>query len=399
MSEARGVQLSNFWKPASSPESTQGTCNKAKILSQLGAITWELSQLRFDKIGSLLEREGTFHTTECLSRSHVLYERFSLDIPRGPFCSETEFYDSVISAFLAHAETLSLSHHCFVAPVPKKNEYDTHSAYVQAVDLWNDFMTVGCKTESSTNRLDYIIVASALREIIQSHSLASDDRNSFPLYHADLSVNNIYVDEEYNITCIIDWGFASSVPEFMLLAPPGLPQFRDEISQDLYKSFIDGFIAAIPDSFAKIATHRYQKSLSYSQVSWRLTRLLSLDSLDDYSLFSTVWDFVHDPSTDLGQYLLAQRCSSHFSHIYRSIEQDDVPASQIKDKEQDYFDKEPLRYTIAKKLTLISEWNSQHETNSPRLRERMFLADSRLWKSIIQFMQIWEDNSSYRALV
>jgi hypothetical protein len=392
MSEARGVPLSKFWKPANLSDSN--LCDKAKILSQLGAITWKLSQLRFGKIGSLLEDQGTFEISECLSRSHVFNERFFLDIPRGPFCSEDEFYDSVISAFLKHAETLNMSHHCFVAPVPKQNEYDTHSEYVQAVDLWNDFMTVGCKTESSTNRLDYIIVASTLREIIQSLGLATDNSSSFPLYHADLSVNNIYVDEDFNITCIIDWGFASSVPESILLAPPGLPQFRNEISQELYKSFNDGFISAIPESFEKTLACRYQKLLGFSQVSWRLTRLLSLDSLDDFNLFATAWGIVLGSSKDLEHYLLAQRRSDHFSQIYRRIQQNDMPTSQIERDELEYFDKKTLRYTIAKKLTFISEWGTQHDTtNSRKFRERIFLADSRLWKSIMQSIQDREDRS------
>ncbi|KAL2846312.1 hypothetical protein BJX68DRAFT_256522 [Aspergillus pseudodeflectus] len=353
MSEPRGVPLLKFWTPANPSESN--LCDKAKILSQLSAITWKLSY---------------FQITECLSRSHVFNKRVFLDIPRGPFYSENKFYNSAVSAFLEHAETLNMSHHCFVAPVPKQNEYDTHSEYIQAVDLWNDFMAVGCKTESSTNRLDYVIVASTLRELIQRLGLATDNSNSFPLYHADLSVNNIYVDEDFNITCIIDWGFASSVPEFMLLAPPDLPQLRDEISQELYKPFSGGFLSAIPEFSEKTLAYRYQNLLGFSQ------------------------DFVHGPSKDLEHYLLAQRPSDHFSQIYRRIQQDDMPTSQIKRDEQEYFDNKTLRYTIAKKLTLISEWGTQHDTtNSPRFQERVFLADSRLWKSIMQSMQDCEDIS------
>ncbi|KAL2784249.1 hypothetical protein BJX66DRAFT_316927, partial [Aspergillus keveii] len=34
-----------------------------------------------------------------------------------------------------HAEILNMSHHSFVAPVLKQNEYDSHSEYAQAVDF------------------------------------------------------------------------------------------------------------------------------------------------------------------------------------------------------------------------------------------------------------------------
>ncbi|KAJ0426701.1 RNase H domain-containing protein [Aspergillus carlsbadensis] len=366
MSEARGVPLSTFWKPAgcSKSDQDQDIANKANVLSQLGAITWKLSQLRLNQIGSLLEEQGTFHMTECLSRSHIFHERFLLGIPRGPFDTEKDFYDSVIAVFLAYVEELSLFHHCFVAPVPKRDAYDSHSQYRQAVDLWNDFVAVGDKIESPGNQLDYNIVAHALREIIQRLGLETDS-TSFPLYHADLSANNIYVDDEYNITCIIDRAFASSIPEFMLLAPPGLPQFGDEISPDLFKSFANGFMAAIPDSLEKKSARRYQELLDSSQVYWRLTRLLSLDSIDDYSLFATVWD---------------------------AASRDNIPTRRVERHEREYFDNKTLKYTIAKKLTLISEWNTQHDTtNVPRLRQQMFLADSRVWKSIMQSMQGWED--------
>ncbi|KAL2846714.1 hypothetical protein BJY01DRAFT_234513 [Aspergillus pseudoustus] len=234
--------------PASSPKSTQDTCNKAKIL--------------FNKI-------------KYLSHSHLLYKQFSLDIPRGPFYSKSIFYNSVISAFLTHAKTL----------IPKQNKYNTNSRYIQAVDLWNNFITIGCKTKSLTNRLDYIIMASALREIIESLGLTTDNSNLFPLYYPNLS------------------GFTSSIPKFILLAPPGLPQFHNKISQDLYKSFINSFITIIPDSFNKTLAYKYQKLLSNSQ------------------------DFIHGPLKDLGQYFLAQQYSPHFSYIYHRIKQDNMPVS------------------------------------------------------------------------
>lgn len=94
------------------------------MLSQLGSITWKLSQLRFDQIGSLFKEQESFDVKEYLSRSHAMQDRYSLEeIPRGSFTSTAEFHDSLITAFTEHAETLLLSHHCLVAPVPRRDDY------------------------------------------------------------------------------------------------------------------------------------------------------------------------------------------------------------------------------------------------------------------------------------
>ncbi|KAJ6117944.1 hypothetical protein N7523_005695 [Penicillium sp. IBT 18751x] len=394
MSEAPGWPLSKVWRPAGSPQPGLESLSKAKVLSQLCGITWKLSQLRFDKIGSLFEVDESFEMKECLSRGHMLHGRYSLEIPRGPFTSGAEFYDSLVTAFLEHAEILHLSHHYFVAPVPSRGDYPSSKQYESAVDLWNDFVAVGQKTDSSDNRLDYMIAGDALRDMVQKLELPAVNPVTFPLHHPDLSVNNIYVDDDYNITCLIDWAFASSIPESMLLATPGLPQYRDEISSELHMPFIDGFIDAIPRSMEDRSIHRYRESLEQGQVSWRLSRLLSLDSICDYTLFATIWKFAHGPERDLEQYFVRQRRSPHYIRLYNEVQQEDQPLSKIEKDEKDYFRNKVLRSTIAKKLTLTSEWKAQYTANnSPRLRQDMFVASPKLWKWIQRFMQDWEDTS------
>lgn len=394
MSEAPGWPLSKVWKPAGSHQPDLETASKVKILFQLGGITWKLSQLRFDKIGSLFEEGTSFEIKECLSRGHMLLERYSLEIPRGPFFSETDFYDSLISAFSGQAETLQLSHHCFVAPVPSRDEYQSGRQYEKAVDLWNDFVTVGRKTDSSNNRLDYIIVADALRDILRKLELPAVNPGTFPLHHSDLSVNNIFVDDDYNITCLIDWAFASSIPESMLLATPGLPQYRDELRSELHIPFIDGFIAAIPGPMNEKFIHKYRESFEPGQVAWRLSRLLNLDSISDYTLFSTIWQFARGANQKMGQYFLQQRGSPHYIRLYNEVQQEDRPVWKVEEDEKDYFRYKNFRKTIAKKLTLVSEWKAQYTDNQPpRLRKNLFVASPQLWKWIQQFVQDWEDMS------
>jgi len=91
-------------------------------------------------------------------------------------------------------------------------------------------MAVENKLDSSDIRLDYVIAGDSLQDIVQRLDPPKTKPESFPLCHLDLSVNNIYVDNSYNITYVIEWELASTAPEAMLLIPPGLLQSRDELS-------------------------------------------------------------------------------------------------------------------------------------------------------------------------
>ncbi|KAE8152071.1 kinase-like domain-containing protein [Aspergillus avenaceus] len=369
MSEARGWPLSKVWRPVGSPLDDLDASSKGKVLRELGDITWKLSQLRLGRIGSPFEENGSFEVKECLSRGHMLHERYDLEIPRGPFASDAEFYNSLISAFLEHAEALQLSHHCFIAPVPLPNNYEMRTLYTDAVNLWNDFVAVGNKIDSSINRRDYVIAGDALRDILARDiipSLESPEttEETFPLCHPDLSVNNIFVDDDINITCIIDWAFASSIPEFMLLPAPGLPQYGDEVSSQLRLRFTDGFIAALPESTEKRSVDKYRKSLEQSQLSWK----------------------------NIGKYFFQQRCSPHYIQILNELQKDDQQPEKVEKEEREYFRNREFRHTIARKLTLVSEWNLQHGVSMPRrLRRDMFVASPKLWKWILEFIQDWEE--------
>jgi len=178
----------------------------------------------------------------------------------------------------------------------------------------------------------------------------------------------------------------------MLLATPGLPQYRDEISSEFRAPFIDGFIAAMPRSMEDRSIHPYRELLERDQGCSRLCRLLNLSSIDDYTLFATVWHFVHGPEHDLGQYFLQQRCSPHYIQLYKEVQEGDKPLSKIERDEKDYFRNTGLRNTVAKKLTLVSGWKTQYTVNHPpSLRKDMFVASPKLWKWVLQFMQDWED--------
>ncbi len=84
------------------------------------------------------------------------------------------------------------------------------------------------KINSSDNRTDYVIARDVLLEMITrwtnnvSKFLLDDRKHRFSIYYPDFSVDNIFVDEGFNITCIIDWAFCSSMPLSILLTAPGL---------------------------------------------------------------------------------------------------------------------------------------------------------------------------------
>lgn len=232
-----------------------------------------------------------------MSRGHILHERYSLDeLPRGPFATKSEFFDSLTTVMKEHAESLPLSPHCFVAPIPSREEYEGDTTYNDACGLWNGFVAIGDKTDSAENRVDYLVVADALHDLIvqRTNSYPTQSLSDpFPLHHPELSANNIYADDDFYITSIIDWSFYSSVPFAVLLAPPGLPQFRNAPTEDLIKVFREAYNEA---SRANSYTGTYTESqpflssktiaiLEDSEFSCSLIRLLSFDTTNDLPSF------------------------------------------------------------------------------------------------------------------
>ena len=76
-----------------------------KIMQQLGSIIYEFSKLQFDLIGSLVEDGGSFVVREILSPSFIFGRRHELDISRGPFARESEYYEALLVVSLSMATT------------------------------------------------------------------------------------------------------------------------------------------------------------------------------------------------------------------------------------------------------------------------------------------------------
>jgi hypothetical protein len=385
MSKAPGFPLSRFaWDAcpegmisSRKPRPYLGRANKEKIIAQLGTVTSQLLNLRFDKIGSLFEEDGEYRVKECLSPALIWHQRDSLgdDVARGPFQHDLDYYQSLLSAFLLHAKELPLEQHAFFAPIPELKELETFLAHRSAVSRWNDFVALGSKIDSSKNRLDYCIPGHFLQKMIpeigpQSFTTLETLGSGFPLWHPDLSTSNISVDNEFNITCIIDWAFSSTVPISTLLMTPSLPHPRDEVDPTLVPTFRASFTHQFFEGKAVKLDPEFWDS---TRRAWLFTRLVTLDGLQDYRYFTELYALVYKPEGEINVPRLFRGAQKEieFVELARTLAEEDRPVSEIKRDEEDYFRfSNPGREAIARKLTLMAELSEG------------FVADRRLWRWI-----------------
>ena len=392
MSKAHGSPLQRTWKHSEKDKPKMSQEQKMKIMFQLGVIIWQLSRLCFDEAGSLFEEDGEYQIKTCLSRGLLLHERHSLeDFHRGPFKSEKDYYEAHISAFLEHAKYLPLGHHCFFAPIPARSEYDNYTEFRKASDRWSDFVTVQSKIDSSENRTDYIIAGEVLSEIITSwtndvsKAVLKDRKYPFSIHHPDFSVDNIFVDDDFNITCIIDWAFCSSVPLSILLTAPGLPQSRYEVDISLLSAFENGFRCALQENTQHENIENeitLSRALSCSRPTWLVYRLLNFDSTTDFHLFKALWDPFGSYDRDISEFFRARQSSQQYVLLYNELKEDDQTTEQVARLEREYFRDDVLRLTIARKLTLVSQWSLRyHESLGHGIRGNgnIFVADQKLW--------------------
>lgn len=392
MSKAHGSPLQSMWNALElhdEPDITQG--KKAKIIFQLGVITEKLSRLRFDQAGSLFEEDGEFHIKTCLSRGMVLHNRTAIDdLPRGPFKTEMAYYQAQISAFLEHVKYLPLSHHCFFAPIPAPSEYDDNAEFQKVSDWWSDFVTVQSKIDGSDNRVDYVIAGEILSETItkctrELSDVLNGSERRFAIHHPDLNVNNIFVDEDLNITCIIDWAFCSAVPLSMLLTAPGLPQSRHEIDASLLAVFENGFRHALEENsqYQDIGTEKALCfMLSHSRSMWLFSRIITLDSTTDYHLCEALWGLVRSCNQDMLEFFRSKESSKTYISLHSELKEDDPPTEKVSKSEREYFRDDAWKLAVSRKLTLVSQWSSRYQepqAHGIRSNGNVFVADKRLW--------------------
>lgn len=304
--------------------------------------------------------------------------------------NEGEYYQALISVFLLHVQELRLQHNVFFAPIPILNGFKTSQSRRSAVSRWEDFVKIGGKVDSGKNRLDYCTAGHFLQQMIPFLSgdaieAQSKPVNGFPLYHPDLSASNIFVDGDLNITCVIDWAFASTVPVSTALMTPGLPHPRDGTEPFLDSAFKSGFIAHSLCDKAKLDLRLWE----HTRRAWLFTRLTLLDGLQDYCYFKELYTSAYKPVEEVNIFALFKEAQKDdkLIELAEELADDEEWAPEILKDEQDYFavigkmgkpageEKEAAligieRRAIARKINMVSRLSQD------------FVADKRLWRWI-----------------
>lgn len=389
MSKAPGFSLDKFeWVPPMSdaalpPKKHLSRAQKEKVMCQIGMIASQLLSLRFDKLGSIFEVAGKYEVRRCLSPGLIFHDRHTLgnDIPSGPFHHESEYYNALLTAFEAHIDGLRIQHSVFFAPVPTKIEFETRASWEAALERWEDLVAVGEKINSARNCLDYHIVKHLLQEMISS--ICAESSDGFPLCHQDLRTGNIFVDDDFNVTCVIDWTFTSTVPVTTLLATPSFPNPRDHHDITLDTAFQECF------------AHEFQPDIwEKAQKAWLFTRLIMLDGLKDYHHFKELYILVHRPQGSFSVLQIFRETEKKlfteekekFQELAEELAEDVRAASNMTEREKRYFymsgdiqtrsqtDKALSieRHAIARKITMSRDLS----------KTGGFVADARLWRWI-----------------
>ncbi|KJK73544.1 hypothetical protein H634G_11202 [Metarhizium anisopliae BRIP 53293] len=344
---------------------------REKVMRQLGTIMAQLSTLRLDKIGSLFEDcNGNYVVGECLSPTLLWQERDSLDgIERGPFLQESQYLESLVTAFISHAIELPLSPHAFFAPIPDYSEYSSWSSYRAAVSRWNDYVAIGAKIESSKNRLSYCLAGQVLQQMIPHLSTSN---GQYTLSHPDLHLGNIFVDENFDIACLIDWGSASTGPVTELLATPGLGTSISEPPEQLITAFRSGF------SPEHIPPGSWEKA----SLMWYFSRLVRLLSTQDYNIFQALYKLVYctdGKEPDIPGLFHELAAEEKNQRLFAMLRVDDYTMSELEQEEAAAFGNSRANKSdsraVSRKLTVMSEINHS------------FLASSKLWRWVEQALE------------
>ncbi|PWI65464.1 hypothetical protein PCL_07065 [Purpureocillium lilacinum] len=240
-----------------------------------------------------------------------------------------------------------MGYHILLAPTPAPQEYRSFSEFYTAQMLWNDYAAVGDKTESSGNRL---------------------------------TTQNIFVDEHFNTTCIIDWAFASTVPHAQLYATPGLPHPRDPVTdQRLVDSFRSGFTDGGESS--SIMLLGVVPEAAYWKVGEAVSRFMLLDRFDalqDYRLLEELHTIIRDHITSekdsLQGRLVEISTRPEILDLAEALKSEDEPESDVKRHEIQYVNSVGQdRFVLAQKITDLSYY------------ELFFILQKAVWASLISY--------------
>lgn len=312
---------------------------------------------------------------------------------KDTFTSATAFYKALVTTLQEHASTLPLSPRCLLAPLPLPEQYDDRSQFDRAHDRWHGFIYTDSKIDGPENSMDYTIAGDIIEELhskwVKNMGL-DEDSYGYSLHHPDFSVNNIFIDDDCNITCIIDWGFCSAVPLSMAITVPGLPQSRYEVSEELTREFMAGFQYAAYDVSLKVSPaerHTFCRIFQHSRPMWLLARILNFDSISDYPFLNDVWTALNPNVGTLLAVFKGRQSSPRYVRLYEALKMELIEDASDDVEEARYLEHlSKVDLTVAKKLMLNSQWSCRYQQSASHdIRKNMpavFIADTRLWKWI-----------------
>uniref|UniRef100_A0A0D2XPG4 Aminoglycoside phosphotransferase domain-containing protein n=1 Tax=Fusarium oxysporum (strain Fo5176) TaxID=660025 RepID=A0A0D2XPG4_FUSOF len=174
-------------------------------------------------------------------------------------------------------------------------------------------------------------------------SLTSTDEN-YVLCHPDLHLGNIFVDEDFNITSIIDCSSASSSPLAELLTTLGLNGSLSPPQKSLITAFRSGFCSGTQNS-----------------------------EPEQWERADKMWYFLRKESDDIPQLFYERSIQESGKAIFAKLCQESPDEEEEEEHDRGCNNQlsKSADFAMARKLTLMSEMNHN------------FVADRRLWLWIL----------------
>ncbi|CAI6339207.1 unnamed protein product [Periconia digitata] len=184
MEFVRGTSAYTRWRTLSME-------HKVAITRQLAEFQAEFLGCRFEAVGTLQEggstqESGIFRPGQLVSHGFFMGDRLHYNIPRGPFYSSHDWMSAQLNIVLLE-QTAKLE-----------------------------------KAEDEDDQEDAEDCLSTVRKLLDLLPTVFPPGGGEPasLYHNDLHLNNIFIDENGKITSVLDWECVSAVPLWLAITAP-----------------------------------------------------------------------------------------------------------------------------------------------------------------------------------
>lgn len=202
--ELPGVPLDSVWNTIREREEL-----RKKFFRQLSDIVLQLSHLQFEKIGSLHVQEYNVKVY-IISLKLLTYETWSFGDLSGSFGRPlTSHVNDLERVGIDSASDCNQTFHSTTSYFDYLAELHFRRLQFQPNSIYDE--------EDGYSKY---IARTCMRSLAPQFVSAEFDHGPFVLMHGDLSQQNILVDEDYNISGVIDWEWSITLPLQLFLTPP-----------------------------------------------------------------------------------------------------------------------------------------------------------------------------------